>query len=139
MEQDAAAHEVRIVLDTGVFFRPAALRALAQAPHRVVVPAVAFAERARQVGKRGVAPEALLDLLDRLDFRVEPFGVEEAQRYAPSLGDDGRWRALARDAMIAGHLGPRDVLWTTDPKAFLELGVPAEQVVAVPAEPSTER
>ena len=132
MEEERPSPEVRIVVDTGVFFRPDALRALAQAPHPVVVPAVAFAERARQLRKKGVGPGDLLELLDRLDFQVEPFGPEEALRYAPGLADDGRWRALARDAMIAGHLRPSDVLWTTDPKDFLDLGVPSAQVLGVP-------
>lgn len=122
---------MRIVVDTGVFFRPDALRALAALPHEVVVPAVAFAERARQLAKRGVAAERLLALLDELGLRVEPFGPEEALRHAARMTDDARWRALARDAMIAGHLRAGDVLWTTDPKDFLELGVPKEQVVPV--------
>lgn len=139
MGQGALPPEVRIVLDTGVFFRPAALRRLAEAPNLVVVPAMAFAERARQLAKRGVPADDLLRLLDRLAFAVEPFGPEEAARYAPALVDDGRWRSLARDAMIAGHLRAGDVLWTTDPKDFLDLGVPASQVVAVPAEASAER
>jgi hypothetical protein len=123
---------VRIILDTGVFFRPEALRRLSGMPHLVVVPAVAFAERARQLAKRGVGPDAFLDVLDRLGFHVEPFGPEEALRFAPGLADDGRWRALARDAMIAGHLRPADLLWTTDPKDFLELGVPKDRLVGVP-------
>lgn len=139
MDQDAVPPEVRIVVDTGVFFRPAALRVLSDMPNPVVVPAVAFAERARQVALRGVPADALLDLLDRLDFDVEPFGPEEAQRFAPLLTDEARWRAHARDAMVAGHLRPGDLLWTTEPRDFLDLGVPAEQVVAVPAEPSAQR
>lgn len=132
MDEDAVQPEVRVILDTGVFFKPLALRRLADLPHPVVVPAVAFAERARQLAKRGVSADDFLSLLDRLDFSVEPFGPEEALRYAPRLGDDGEWRRLARDAMIAGHLRDQDVLWTTDPSDFLRLGVPADRVVAVP-------
>lgn len=131
MAEDALPAEVRIVLDTGVFFRPAALRALATVPNEVVVPAVAFAERARQLTKRGVALARFEGLLEEMGFRVEPFGPEEALRFAAGLVDDARWRSLARDAMIAGHLRPSDVLWTTDPKDFLELGVPPAQVVAL--------
>lgn len=132
MDQGALPPEVRIVLDTGVFFRPHALRSLARVPNLVVLPAVAFAERARQLAKKGVEPDALLRLLDELDIAVEPFGADEATRHAARITDDARWRGLARDAMIAGHLRENDVLWTTDPKDFEALGVPPERIVAVP-------
>lgn len=132
MDEGPLPPEVRAIVDTGVFFKPDALRRLAGLPHPVIVPAVAFAERARQLAKRGVPPDAFLETLDRLDFRVEPFGPEEALRFAPKLGDDDEWRRLARDAMIAGHLRDADVLWTTDPADFLRLGVPPRQVLAIP-------
>lgn len=132
MDEGPLPPEVRIVVDTGVFFRPAALRRLAEVPYLVVVPAVAFAERVRQLAKKGVAAEDFHALLDRLGFHVEPFGAEEALRVAPHVKDDAEWRRLARDALIAGHLRAGDLLWTTDPEDFLRLGVPKEQVLAVP-------
>lgn len=123
---------MRIVIDTGVLWRPAALRALAEMPHDIVVPAVVFVERARQVARDGRRPDELLELFEANDMEVEPFGVEQALRYAVDLHDDDAWKRLARDAMIAGHLAGDDMLWTTNPRDFLEAGVERERIVAVP-------
>lgn len=120
---------MRTVLDTGVLFRPTALQALKQQAADVVVPAVAYAERLRQFAARGASRAELDDYLARMRFRVEPFGPEEAARYVPGMMDDAAWQRLARDAMIAGHVGPNDRLWTTNPKDFLALGVPKDQIV----------
>lgn len=123
---------MRIVIDTGVFFHAAALRALASQPHEIIVPAVVFAERARQRAKLGEEPSVLLDRLEEQHMRLEPFGPAEAIRYVPRITDDRTWEKLARDAMIAGHVGPGDVLWTANRKDFEAIGVPPEQIVDVP-------
>lgn len=123
---------MRIVLDTGVLWRPAAIRDLATSPHEIVLPAVAFAERLRQLAGQGRPPGPFEALIARMGITVEPFGKTEARRFVPRLTDDDRWRRLARDAMIAGHVGPDDVLWTTNPKDFHALGVPGEHLVEVP-------
>jgi hypothetical protein len=47
------------VLDTGVLFRAEALERLARLPSDVIVPAVVFTERARQLAKRGITPDDL--------------------------------------------------------------------------------
>lgn len=127
---------VRIVLDTGVFYRPDALESLASLPHDVAVPAVAFTERARQLAKRGIGPDEFADRLAANEFSIEPYGREQAQRLAPAIHDGGAWRRLARDAMIAGHvrLSQGDVLWTTNPEDFLEVGLDEKHVMSVSRE-----
>lgn len=125
---------MRVIVDTGVFFLPEALEDLARLPHDVIVPAAASTERARQLQKRSEAPAVLRDALAVNEMVVEPYGVVQAERYAVHVNDDEVWRRIARDAMIAGHLEEDDVLWTTNPKDFHALGVPEDQVVAVPAD-----
>ncbi|MEA3201026.1 MAG: hypothetical protein QOE90_2454 [Thermoplasmata archaeon] len=121
---------MRIVLDTGVFFRPAVLRELAAAEDAdVVVPAVVLAERRRQLALAGRRPEELLEILEGNGFAIEPLGRDEAMRVP--LADDARWRRHARDALIASHVGPVDVLWTTNPRDFLAFGLAPAQVRGV--------
>lgn len=119
----------RIILDTGAFFRHEALRQLAQLAQPVIVPAVVYMERVRQLHRDTRDIEAFHEILEQMRFRIEPFGKQEATRYAPTIHDDAAWRRLARDAMIAGHIGKDDILWTTNPKDFLAIGVPPEQIM----------
>lgn len=95
----------------------------------MVVPAVVFTERSRQLAKRGVEPDDLLRGLDANDSRVEAYGRDQARRYAPTVHCDDDWRRLARDAMIAGHLEEDDVLWATNPSDFRELGLEDQRLV----------
>lgn len=120
---------MRVVLDTGAFYRPQRLRALQGRQTEVVVPAVAFAERVRQIGRAGGDVERFRLALARARFGVEPFGHAEALRMPRP--DDARWSRHARDAMVAAHLRRGDVLWTTNPRDFVELGLRPEQVVAI--------
>jgi predicted nucleic acid-binding protein len=121
----------RVVLDTGVFFLPRALERLAALPHDVVVPAVVFTERARQLVKRGIDVDEFREILQANALQTEAYGVEQACRFAPEIHDDGDWRRLARDAMIAGHVGEADVLWTTNPADFREIGLPEDRIAAL--------
>lgn len=120
----------RIVMDTGMFFRPTALHEAARGPDDIVIPAVAYAERLRQMAARGSVPGFQHTVADL--GRIEPFGPREADRIMPGLGglDPAAWYRLARDALIAGHVRPGDELWTTDPKDFVAVGVPERQIVA---------
>ncbi|MHB8584884.1 MAG: hypothetical protein ACYDDF_03490 [Thermoplasmatota archaeon] len=125
---------MRVVLDTGVLYRPAALRRLAAEAWPVVLPATAFLERARQRSRdRTGDMETLESFLTAMGMRIEPFGPEEARRSHRLVRarTDAEWRRMARDAQIAGHVGADDILWTTNPRDFLALGVPAAQVYAV--------
>jgi len=122
---------MRLVLDTGVFFRPQALEAAMQHDGDLVVPAVAYAERLRQVAGQG---QRHVDALrQRVRKFVEAFDADVAEIRMPALtGLDRRtWHRLARDAFIASHVRPGDELWTTDPQDFMALGLAAEQIVAV--------
>lgn len=123
---------MRIILDTGILWRPAVLRRLAATAYDVVVPAVVFVERARQVLRDGGTVDDLIGVLRRNQFEVEPFGMTQGLRYAVGIADDGRWKRLARDALIAGHVGRNDVLMTTNPKDFLAIGLPEDAVVGTP-------
>lgn len=120
---------MRIVLDTGCFYRPAELGTLRSPRLRVVIPAVAIAERRRQLLRDRRPLDELTELLSLTGFEVEPYGRDEASS-TPFL-DDARWARHARDAMIAAHVRPGDVLWTTNPKDFLALGLKPEQVRAI--------
>lgn len=120
---------MRHVLDTNVFYHPRALEHLATLPDDIVVPAVVVAERARQLQRdAGISPETFLAALRAQDFAVEPMGAEPACAYAPFL-DDATWQRLARDALIAGHVRPGDLLWTHDRKDFEALGLASEAIV----------
>jgi predicted nucleic acid-binding protein len=121
---------MRIILDTGAFFRPAALKKARDSRHRVIVPVVAYAERLRQVSAQGAARASRFKELFRP--MVEAFDTEAAHRRVPALHaiPQDRWRRLARDAFIAGHVRPGDELWTTDPDDFVAVGVPKDQIVA---------
>lgn len=123
---------MRAILDTGVFYHPAALRTLHSLGIDAVVPAVAFTERVRQLERDGTGTaDRFLESLDKLGFRVEPYGVPQSRRYAVHIKDDAKWRRLARDAMIAGHLEDGDVLWTANPDDFRELGVAKDRLHVV--------
>lgn len=123
----------RIVVDTGVFFRPDRLRAAADDPRPFIVPAVAYAERLRQLAARGVPAGDIAAFAVAMRPVVEAFDMTEAERFVPRTGTmpRARWRSLARDALIAGHVRPDDELWTTDPSDFRELGLAEAQIVAV--------
>lgn len=117
---------MRIVLDTGAFFRPAELATLLPPRHQVIVPTVALAERRRRILRDGRSLDELAELLALTGFVVEAHGSDEAFS-TPYLGDAQRARH-ARDAMIAARVRPGDVLWTTNPKDFPALGLKPEQV-----------
>jgi predicted nucleic acid-binding protein len=122
---------VRLVLDTGVFYRLDALEQLKEVGAPIILPATVYMERGRQLLARGVPLESWDRTIREYGFIVEPFSSKEAARQAVHIHDERRWRRLYRDAMIAGHVGPHDVLWTTNPRDFLEVGLEAGQVVGV--------
>jgi predicted nucleic acid-binding protein len=127
----AAAILMRIVIDTGVLFHPETLRSLARRREAAVLPAVAYAERVRQLRQQGRSLQEFNQFLSKFKVIVEPFGPVEAERYASRLPEED-WQDLIRDAFIAGHVEDGDQLWTTNPADFRRVGVPAERIVAVP-------
>jgi len=121
----------RIVVDTNVLWDAGALLRLQESGRPLVLPAVAFAERARQFKARGWSLQSLWKILEKVGLVVEPLGPVEAVRFAMDLQDNQHWARLSRDAFIAGHVGPGDTLWTRDVEDFVAVGVPRGQIVAI--------
>lgn len=125
---------MRIVLDTNVLFDRAALLALADDPRPKVLPAVAFAERARQRRRdHGEPPERLRRWLESMDIAIEPLGPDEADRVAAEVVSDPTWSRHARDALIAGHVRELDELWTHNAKDFRAVGLDERRIVDLAA------
>ena len=122
---------MRLILDTGVLFHPAALRAIAQYSEPIILPAIAYAERIRQLRAAGRSTADFDALLVSSKIVVEAFDRESARR-VPALGQD-LWNRASRDALIATHVHDEDLLWTTNPRDFRSVGVPEERLVPVPA------
>ena len=121
---------MRIVLDTNVLFNRGAMLALADDPRPKILPAVAFAERARQRQRDfGEPPGELRHWLASVEIEIEPFGPEEAARVAAGVSDDRAWGGHARDAMIAGHVRKLDELWTFNAKDFRAVGLDERHIV----------
>jgi predicted nucleic acid-binding protein len=121
---------LRIVLDTGVLFQPRTLVAARATGRPVVLPAVALAERLRHFARDRRPTPGFVGDLDQAGILVEPFGVDEASHLPPSANDDRLWARHSRDALIAAHLREGDELWTTNPRDFEALGVPAARIRA---------
>lgn len=122
---------MRILIDTGVLWLPDAMKKLSARDEDLVLPAFAYAERVRQLERTGRALAMFDDALDAARIVVEPFGRKQGHHLSRRAGDEAVWKRLAGDAMIASHLESGDVIWTTNPKDFRELGIPDEQIVVV--------
>lgn len=120
---------MRFVLDTGVLWRPHLLRKLARGRQPLVVPAIVYMERLRQLARDGIGFGVLRDILRRCRIEVEPFTALHAERFASRMLDDEEWKRLSRDAMIAGHVDVGDVLWTTNPDDFRTIGLAEAQII----------
>lgn len=118
----------RVVLDTNALFDRAALASLRDHLGDIVLPAVAFAERARQLRRQGRDVDELWGILERGRIRVESFGPDEALSRPLHAIPDAAWGRLARDAFIAGHVGDADVLWTRDVEDFVAVGLPRARI-----------
>ena len=96
---------------------------------------IVFVECARQLEAQGAMTTArFAERLKALRWRVAPYAQAEAVRTLRLAPLDGpRWKRLARDALIAGHVGDHDQLWTFNGKDFRALGVPGRQVVDLDA------
>lgn len=122
---------MRVVLDTNALFDREAMLQLAATRKRIILPAVAFAERARQLQRAGRSLEELWQVLEVGKISLESFGADEALRRPLHAIEDKAWGRLARDAFIAGHVGPGDMLWTKDVEDFVAVGVPRDQIHAI--------
>ena len=122
---------MRLVVDTGVLWKRHIIDLLAEMGDAVIIPAIVFTERARQVARHGWTAAEFESRLNQWGFTIEPYGVAEACRFAVHQSDDAVWVKHARDAMIAGHVREGDQLWTTNPTDFITLGVPPGQILVV--------
>lgn len=129
---------MRVILDTGVFFHPEALGMMEYFLADIVVPAIVFTERARQIARDGGDVARFERLLADIGATIEPFSHNEGKQHATSISNE-HWARLARDAMIAGHVRAGDCLFTTNPRDFLDLGVPQEQIIEIPIWRTKER
>jgi predicted nucleic acid-binding protein len=119
---------MRIILDTGTFYHPNAIQELASTDAPIIVPAVAYAERLRQLRKAGQSVPHFEHVLDAGGYTVEPFGRPEALRMQSLMLNAEQWRRSSRDALIAAHVGPEDQLWTTNPRDFERMGLPGSRI-----------
>lgn len=123
----------RVVLDTSALYYPQALALLETQPRPVIVPTIVLLERARQLrasGRDGWSDVVVL--ASAAGWDIEAFDAAHARRTARLAPLDPRiWRTINRDAMIAGHVGDDDAIWTANPRDFLHLGLKEQQVVDV--------
>lgn len=102
-----------LVLDTSALWHQPLLEALAAAKARglmedgrlaAILPAVAHAERLRQLRGDRRRERDWQVTLGRAGVQVEAFGVTDAERVASWVPDEETWRRHARDYLIAAHV-----------------------------------
>lgn len=81
---------------------------------RVILPAVAHAERLRQIRRARLADQDHLQSLEVMGIEVEPLVREAVESLPASALDDASWRANARDFLIAVHVHGDRVAVTSD-------------------------
>lgn len=121
---------MRIILDTSVLWNKRLLNELATMPNEIIVPAVVFAERARQFRKNGFSVRDLQIILHANGFQIESLSAQMATKYCSEIIDDDDWKKLSRDSLIAGHIKNCDQLWTSNPKDFIKLGVDEANILS---------
>lgn len=76
-----------------------------------VLPAVAYAERIRQLRADSLDIERWREGIATAGIAIEPFGEREAERVPAEAGDPALWRKHARDYLVAAHVeGDREVV-----------------------------
>lgn len=133
-----------LILDTDALWHRPLLDALVAANGtglapgtlETVLPAVAYAERLRQLQHSARRVRAFREFLQLAAVRVEPFTAEQADRVPwDSIGEDD-WTAHARDFLIAAHIEGQRVGVTGDVGPAwrgVPVSPPAEATAAVRA------
>lgn len=99
-----------LVLDTNALWDQELVReiAAAQAADRSciepILPALAYAERRRQVSADGDKLAAFDAILQRMQPTIEPFTRSEGDRIAQQAPTPDEWAEHARDVLIASHV-----------------------------------
>jgi hypothetical protein len=103
---------MKLVLDTSALWDRALLEtiglarvagALDDGRLAVALPAVAYAERLRQVRLAGRDVAAWRERLEDAGIVIEPFGEAEADGLDPLADDHAAWHAHGRDFLVAAH------------------------------------
>lgn len=114
---------MKLVLDTSAFWHAPLVSAILLAAKvdatrdgrlEVILPAVAYVERRRQLLRGGQDAQLWRERLDANAVKIEPFGVAEAERVDRQTADDAWWRAHGRDAFIAAHVTQGRTAVTSD-------------------------
>ncbi|MEA3201880.1 MAG: hypothetical protein QOE90_3308 [Thermoplasmata archaeon] len=124
---------MRIILDTSALYYPRAVATIERTGRTIVLPSIVFLERARQLQRDGHDGIALMRrFAEAEEAQIEPYGMVETLRTLRlRVHADPAWRRSSRDAMIAGHVGEGDVLWTADRRDFAALGLRPAQILDV--------
>lgn len=114
---------MKLVLDTNALWSVPLFDALAEArvaatsgltQVQAIVPAVAYAERYRQMRQRPRGTELLATALERGGVHIEAFGPEQVHRLPAGVADGQAWTAHGRDFLIAAHVHGDRVAVTED-------------------------
>ncbi len=114
---------MELILDTNALWNRALLETLARIHEdepgpsgevSAVIPAIAFAERLRQVYGDEDREPALRGAIEDSGARIEPFTAATAERLAKSTDEGIDWHAHARDYLIAAHVHGERVGVTRD-------------------------
>lgn len=101
-----------------------------------VLPAIAYAERIRQIQAGNGDVERWRGDLRVAGISIESFGPEEAHRLPDASLDEGAWRRHARDLLVAAHVwGDREVVTSDNGPAWagIRRTTPAEACRALEA------
>lgn len=112
-----------LVLDTTALWDRSLLEMLGRASARglqergaleAVLPAVAYAERIRQLRRDGQSERTWMAQLGTSGIRIEAFGREEADRLPEAPVDDDAWAGRSRDFLISRHVHGERIAVTED-------------------------
>lgn len=104
---------MKLVLDTNALWHRPLIEALGEARVQgcfedgrleAILPAIAYAERYRQILAAGHDAELWRERLEAVGIRVEAFGQHEADRLDPSAADRTVWERHARDLLVLAHV-----------------------------------
>lgn len=106
---------MKLVLDTNALWHRPLMEALGVAKVQgcledgrieAILPAVAYAERYRQVMAAGHDVDVWRERLEDVGIRVEAFGQQEADRLEATAKDPAVWARHARDLLVMAHVTP---------------------------------
>lgn len=114
---------MRLVLDTNALWHPPLVDAISEAKTRglmddgrlaVILPAIAYAERLRQLRAHARDLGRWREELDDSGVKIEAFGEREAHQLHEAAAEEALWRRHGRDFLIAAHAGVEGEVVTQD-------------------------